>query len=779
MYTPIFEQVPVSGQVFEVIAATDVCTPDGSLRYSKGTIVDTIAIENGRGESKQLYLGDYLVREKSAGEPFVKDPTEYPVSLEYEGETVPVVHSELSIENKRQQVEIELEKQMETAVDAPENFSPCADVLFGLYAGEDILDVSGEVIIPKDSLIALLPVGGDGKAGFNGKLPFAKMYAKELKTNLYYELNTNKYELEIAYQGDTVQTATIKLDQKIPNELKQAQLIIYKQGELLVGATQHEQDGQTVYQPIYEMTKLSGVTFDIVADQDIYDISGNLLYAKDTVVDTVTTGSDGMAKSRLLHLAKYRIIETSVPAGIVIDKTPKQVTLGISGEVTEVISHTISIDNQRQKAEIDLNKICEIPDNALEDFNPYEDIVFGIYANEDILSVDGSIAIPKDALLELVGVDESGRGALQSDLPIASYYAKELSCMDGYQLSEDKLEFAFEYQGPDADVVKLHVSEENIENRLQRGSLKIIKTFEGRETPIEGVPFRVVGTTTVGTDVVIEAQTDAKGEILLEGLLVGDYHIQELECDLTEGYVLSEEQAVVVASEQVAELTIENKMQRGDLKVIKTFEGKEKPIAGVPFRISGVSLLGVPYEEILETDEAGIISVEGLPVGEYQIEELSSDRTEGYLLSETQTIEVEHLTTAEAVIENELIRGHVKLIKTGDGGERLEGVTFELYNPEGELLGEYATDKNGEIFVEDLPYGKGYKWVEIEALDGYTVGSAIVFDITENDMTTEVSAVNSKIPQTGDSGVGTYVGLLMLSAGALAIACRFGKRKKS
>ena len=777
-YTPVFEQIPVCSQVFEIIAASDIYTQDGSLRYSKDAIVDTVVIENGKGESKQLYLGDYIVREKTAGEPFVKDPAEYPVSLEYEGETVPIVHSGLRVENKRQQVEIELEKRMEQPIDAPENFAPQTDVLFGLFAGEEIRTASGEMAIPKDGLIAMLPVGGDGKIEYTGKLPFGKMYAKELKTNHYYKLNANKYELDVAYQGDTVETAKIKLEQEIPNELKQAQLMIYKQGEMLVGSVQHEQDGQTIYQPIYEMTKLPGVTFDILADQDIFDVSGNLLYAKDTVVDTVTTGADGTAKTKLLHMGKYRIVEKSVPDGIVIDRTPYQVTLGINGEVAEVISHMVSIDNQRQKAEIDLTKVCEIPENAPEDFNPYAYIIFGVYADEDILDVSGNVVIPKDSLLELVHISENGEGVLKSDLPIAKYYAKELFCKDGYHLIEDKLEFAFAYQGPDTDIVNIHIGEREIENRLQRGSLKIIKTFEGRETPLEGVPFRIIGETVVGTEVVIETQTDQNGEIMLEGLLVGNYRVQELESELTEGYVLSEEQAISVEPDKIAEMTIDNKMQRGDLRIIKTFESREKPISGVPFRISGVSLLGVPYNEVMETDEAGMIFVEGLPVGEYTIEELSSDLTEGYLLSEAQTIQVEYMTAAEAKIENKLIRGHVKLIKTGDDGERLAGVVFKLYNPVGELLGEYTTDENGEIFVENLPYGKGYRWVEIKALKGYTPSGEILFDITDNGATIEVSAVNTRIPQTGDTGVGAYVWLMSLSTGAIAVVCGLGKRRK-
>ena len=777
-YVPVFEQRPVSGQEFEIVAASDISTPDRTLRFKKGTVVDTVIIKDGTGESKQLYLGDYIVREKTAGEPFVKDPTEYPVSLEYEGETVPIVHASLSVENKRQQVEIELEKLLEAPVDAPEGFAPYTDILFGLYANEDILDFAGNVVIPKGGLIAVMPVNAEGKSLYTGKLPFADMYVQELKTNLYYQLNSNKYALDVHYKGEDVPTASIKLDQSIPNELKQGQIVIYKQGEMLVGATQTEQDGYTVFQPVYEMSKLPDVTFDIIADEDIYDVYGNLVYEKDSVVDTVTTGSDGMAKSKLLHLGKFRIVETAVPEGIVIDRKPQHITLGMDGKVTEIISQMVSIDNQRQKAEIDLTKVCETPENAPEDFNPYADILFGVYANADILSSDRSVAIPKDALLELVRIDETGKAVLKSDLPISRYYLKELTCMDGYKLMENKLEFAFDYQGADTEKTVIHLEGPELENKLQRGSLKIVKTFEGQEVPLEGVPFHITGTTAVGTEVVIDAYTDENGEIVLDNLLVGNYRIQELESDLTEGYVLSEEQAVEVAPDQIAELKIHNALERGDLRITKTFEDRDKPIAGIPFRVTGTSLLGIEYDEIWETDENGVILIEGLPVGEYHIQEMESELSEGYLLSEEQTIQVAYKTIAEASVENKRIRGHVRLMKTGDGGEHLAGAVFELYDPAGERLGEYSTDENGEIFVENLPYGKGYKWVETKAPANYSVGENYSFDITEQGQTVEVAAVNLKIPQTGDTGA-PYMALLgMAVAGAVLIPC-IRKRKQT
>ena len=259
---------------------------------------------------------------------------------------------------------------------------------------------------------------------------------------------------------------------------------------------------------------------------------------------------------------------------------------------------------------------------------------------------------------------------------------------------------------------------------------------------------------------------------------MGSYRIQELDSELTVGYVLSEEQTTIVAPDQLSELSIHNELQYGSLKLIKTFEGQEKPIAGVPFHIFGTSLAGMEYDEVLKTNDNGEIFVR-LPVGEYRVEELPSDKTEGYKLLDAQTIIIKFADTKEFDMENKLIRGDVKLIKVGENGERLAGAVFDLYNPAGEKLGEYQCDENGEIQVKGLPYGKGYKWVETAAPAGYTgAGTEYVFDISEENTTVEVSAMNVRIPQTGDNGAEHYMVVFLLSLAALITTAAFGRRNR-
>ena len=327
------------------------------------------------------------------------------------------------------------------------------------------------------------------------------------------------------------------LEVKMPNKPVMGRVTVEKTGEVLVGANKIVGKGFNQYVPIYEVRGLAGATFDIIARTDIVTPDGTVRAKAGTVVDTITTGKDGLAQSKLLYLGDYYAVETKAPFGMVLNKDQYDFSLVYESQSVPVVFSQIGVFNDRQKAAVTLEKVCEMPDNAAEDFNPYDNILFGLFAREDILTADGTVAIPADELLDYITFDTNGNSDIKTDLPFGSYYVQELQTERGYVLDESQYEFAFDYAGQNTAVVNIAVNDGNpIENRLQRGSLKVIKTFENKETPIAGVPFTITGTTTVGTEVVINAVTDSNGEIFLENLLVGDYSVKELESDLTVGY---------------------------------------------------------------------------------------------------------------------------------------------------------------------------------------------------------------------------------------------------
>jgi LPXTG-motif cell wall-anchored protein len=605
---PVFGMRGLVGAEFDIIAGEDIITLDGTVRAKKGDVVDHIVTgANGTATSKALFLGNYLAVETKAPTGFVLDTEKHPVSLVYADQNTAIVSSQIGVDNVRQAVEITLNKVMEKPVGAPEDFSAFADVVFGLFAGEDI---GG--IIPKDALIATITLDDNGKGVFSGDLPFGKFYVRELQTSPFYQLNDTIYPIDAAYAGQDKAVSKVQVNNggTIPNELKMGKLVIEKKGEVLVGASRTA-DG---YTPVYELRGLKGAIFDIVTAEDIYDVSGKLLLKKGTVVDTVTTGGDGKAESITLRLGSYEVVETAAPAGFVLDPTRHAVTLGFDGQTEEVLTTQVTVLNERQRVEINVKKSWELPASLPKDFVPWKDITFGLYAKADILAADGSVATPAGALIETIAIDKDGKGKAMTDLPYGAYYLQETRTAKGYALDDTKHVITFS-PGEKATAT-FSVS---AENKLQRGSLRIIKSFEGRKESLEGVPFLVVGQTAFG-EVRFEAKTDKNGEIVLKDLPVGSYTVAEQKSELTASYILAPAQIVSVTAGNETVLRIVNQLAKGEIRVLKIDKETGKPLAGAMF---GLYRDGKLIAEA-QSGKDGYAIFKDVAFGGYEIRELSA-----------------------------------------------------------------------------------------------------------------------------------------------------------
>lgn len=223
IYTPIYENSNLANAVFEIYAAEDIATLDGTVRYQQGEKVDEITTNSkGIEKSKELYLGKYTVIEKTAPNGFVNANEQYDVELTYAGQNVSVTSTALSVYNDRQKVSVSLLKELSK----DERFKlgmndEILSVQFGIYADEDITAADGTVI-PKDGLITYGKCDENGKLTFNCDLPIGyKFYAKEMATDSHYILSDTRYTFDTEYKGQNVETIKIYLNsgQKIENNL--------------------------------------------------------------------------------------------------------------------------------------------------------------------------------------------------------------------------------------------------------------------------------------------------------------------------------------------------------------------------------------------------------------------------------------------------------------------------------------------------------------------------------------------------------------------------------
>lgn len=223
VYTPKYSVGNLKGAVFEIYAAEDITTLDGTVRYEQGALVDTVTTDDdGVAKSKELYLGKYTVIEKTAPNGYVHNSTKYDAELTYAGQNVSVTSTELSVYNDRQKISVSLKKIMaEDKKFSIGNNGEITSVRFGIYADEDIKASNGD-IIPKDALITFANCDKDGNISFDCDLPVGfKWYAKEIATDEHYILSDTKYEFDTEYQGQDIKVIDIKInnDKAIENNL--------------------------------------------------------------------------------------------------------------------------------------------------------------------------------------------------------------------------------------------------------------------------------------------------------------------------------------------------------------------------------------------------------------------------------------------------------------------------------------------------------------------------------------------------------------------------------
>ena len=222
LYTPLYKIENLEGAVFQIYAAEDIVTPDGTVRANKGELVDEITTaDKGIAKSKELYLGKYTAIEKTAPETFVNNKEQYDVELTYAGQEVSVTSAALSVYNERQKVSVSLSKVLEQndkfGIGSNDEI---LSVQFGLYADEDITAADGS-IIPQDGLIAFSNCDEKGNITFSCDLPIGfKWYVKEIATDEHYILSNAKYEFTTEYQGQDIKTIEINLNDGKPIENK-------------------------------------------------------------------------------------------------------------------------------------------------------------------------------------------------------------------------------------------------------------------------------------------------------------------------------------------------------------------------------------------------------------------------------------------------------------------------------------------------------------------------------------------------------------------------------
>lgn len=518
IFRPVYENAGLPGAVFDIAAAEDIYTPDGTLRAKAGDIVDTVTTQSdGMAASKALYLGKYVITEKQAPHGMALQTEPHTVELVYAGQEVTVTELRSDMYNERQRVEISLVKTMETdKLFGIGQSDELTHVTFGLYAAEKLVAADGSSI-PQDGLIEMVSLNKDGKATCKTDLPFGRFYLQEISTDSHYQLGDTKYPVSFDYAGQDK-----KLVKLIANEgaVIENKLIYGSVSGLKVDANDKP---------------LSGAVMGLFA-------ASETRFTKDTALLTAVSAEDGRFRFEKIPAGNWFVREIEQPKGFVLSEELFPVTVKEQGQVIE-----IKIANKLIRGSVTLTKYdADYPENKLSG------AVFEVYRD-----VNGNKALDKDDVL-LGTMEESSAGVYwMKNLEYGGVLVREKTAPEGFIPDEKAYYVEIDTDGKTYTVE--NEAGKGFINHALKGSLKIIKTTsDGKK---EGFAFRITGAN--GYDMTFT--TDAKGEIFIEKLRVGEYTVTELKNSASEGYKIADPVKITLVANETLTVKIHNDKTKVDV----------------------------------------------------------------------------------------------------------------------------------------------------------------------------------------------------------------------
>ena len=514
IYQPVFAVKGLAGAVYEITAAEDIITPDGTLRYAAGEVVDTVTTdETGLAESKALYLGKYEIREITAPTGYVLNTEVHTAELVYAGQEVEITETAADFCNKQQKAAVSLDKVLEQ----DDRFGigksgELSAVTFGLFAAGELTATDGS-IIPADGLLEIVSVDENGHAVCKTDLPFGSYYLKELSTDGHYILSDEKYPIVFEYAGQDTALVDIKANGGAPIENK----LLY--GE--IHGLKKDEDGSGLAGALIGLFRADCTEF-----------------TAETAILTATSAEDDSFSFARVPYGSWIVREIEAPTSFVLSEETYPVTVDADGVVIEV-----EIENIRIRGTVQLTKADrDYPDNKLTGAE------FTVYCDSN-----GNKELDADD--ERLGtLTETGIGVYEmADLLYGGYFVKETKAPEGFYLDGNAYYFEITEDGKTATVE--NEAGKGFVNAPQVGSLKIIKTSS--DGKVEGFSFRVTGP----NGYVGVFTTDKNGEITIDDLRIGEYVVSEVSDGASSAYVLPADKTASVFEGAVTKVEMHNELR--------------------------------------------------------------------------------------------------------------------------------------------------------------------------------------------------------------------------
>ena len=779
--------------------STKIETPEKGAEFqlylkSSGSFVnadpderDTIICdEDGFASSKLLPYGVYTVHQTKGWDGREKI-TDFDVFIQSDNVTYKFLINNANFSSYLKVVKLDKETNKQI---------PYAGAAFEIYDA-DGHRISMKYTYPQVTTIHTFYTNSEGYLITPEKLEYGDYKLVEVQAPYGYVLDSTPIAFSINQESSSTDTGVTVVKVKAKDIAQKGIIEITKTGEIFssVNSSTNEKLNFNTYMPIYENGNLKDAVYEIYAAEDITTPDGTVRAEKGELVDTITTGDKGIAKSKELYLGKYTIVEKTAPLKFVLNKDKHNVELTYAGQNIKVTSTALSVYNERQKVSVSLNKAMEQDETyGIGNNKEITSVQFGIFADEDVKAADGT-SIPKDSLVTFANCDENGKLTFDCDLPIGyKWYAKEIATDEHYILSNKHYQFNTDYAGQNTKVIAIDVNgNEKIENTLKRGKVEGVKTNKDNDK-LEGATigiFKIDTTEFTEKTAIVTTKTDKDGAFSFNNIPYGEWVVKEIAAPT--GYAVDATQHHIYISDDgvVINVTMVDKQ----VQISKTDITGEKEVVGAELTITDES--GNVIDSWTSTDTAHYAN--GLVEGhKYTLTEKTAPY--GYEIANSIVFVVTSDKAIQKVVMNDSPILSSVLVNKVDSvtGENIISRKFEftLYSdPEckNEIITVNANTDDGTALFSDLRYGT-YYIKETKAPKGYMLSNEVVKieindkgvfangkELTKENEVYSIVYQNSLLPSvfTGDSkSVLMYLTMAAIAVVFIAIMIIIKKKYK-
>lgn len=601
------------------------------------------------------------------------------------------------------------------------------------YAGAafEIYDANGHRIsmkytYPQVTTIHTFYTNSEGYLITPEKLEYGDYKLVEVQAPYGYVLDSTPIAFSINQENSSTDTGVTVVKVKAKDIAQKGVIEITKTGEVFssVNSSMNEKLNLNTYMPIYEKGNLKDAVYEIYAAEDITTTDGTVRAEKGELVDTITTGDKGIAKSKELYLGKYTIIEKTAPLKFVLNKDKHNVELTYAGQNVKVTSTALSVYNERQKVSVSLSKTMEQDEiYGIGNNNEIKSVQFGVFAGEDVKAADGTI-IPKDSLVTFINCDENGKITFDCDLPIGyKWYAKEIATDEHYILSNKHYQFNTNYAGQETKVIKIDISgNEKINNTLKRGKvegIKINKNNDKLEGAIIGI-FKVGTTEFSEKNAIVTTKTDKDGAFSFSNIPYGEWIVKEVVAPT--GYVVDATQHHIHISDDgvVINITMTDKQ----VQISKTDITGEKEVVGAELTITDES--GNVVDSWTSTDTVHYAN--GLVEGQkYTLTEKTAPLGYAVATSVEFVVSTDKVTQQVTMIDKQVMISKIDITS----GQELAGAELVITNKDGNIVDSWTSTDTAH-YANGLVEGQEYTLIEKTAPYGYEIAHSITFTVSSD-----------------------------------------------